>query len=62
MGRPPRITEPQVAYHLLNRRVMRLTIFEKDADYVAFERVLAEGLDVTLRSRGRPRKRREELS
>lgn len=45
MGRPPRITEPGVAYHLLNRRVMRLTIFEKDEDYAAFERVLAEGLD-----------------
>jgi putative transposase len=45
MGRPPRITEPGVAYHLLNRRVMRLTIFEKQEDYSAFERVLAEGLD-----------------
>jgi putative transposase len=45
MGRPPRITEPGVAYHLLNRRVMRLTMFEKDADYRAFERVLAESLD-----------------
>jgi hypothetical protein len=30
MGRPPRITEPGVAYHLLNRRVMRLTKSEKD--------------------------------
>lgn len=30
MGRPPRIAEPGVAYHLLNRRVMRLTIFEED--------------------------------
>jgi putative transposase len=44
MGRAPRITEPGVAYHLLNRRVMRLTIFEKEEDYAAFERVLAEGL------------------
>ncbi len=41
MGRPARVTEPGVAYHLLNRRVMRLRIFEKDADYAAFERVLA---------------------
>ena len=24
MGRPPRITQPGLAYHLLNRRVMRL--------------------------------------
>ena len=44
MGRPQRITEPGVAYHLLNRRVMRLPMFEKDGDYLAFEQVLAEGL------------------
>ena len=42
MGRPARITEPGVAYHLLNRRVMRLAIFEKAGDYAAFERVLGE--------------------
>ena len=45
MGRAPRITELGVAYHLLNRRVMRLAMFEKDADYQAFERVLGEGLE-----------------
>lgn len=45
MGRAPRITEPGVAYHLLNRRVMRLALFEKQADYAAFERVLAESLN-----------------
>jgi putative transposase len=45
MPRPPRITEPGVVYHLLNRRVMRLALFDKDEDYAAFERVLAEGLD-----------------
>ena len=45
MGRPPRITEPGIVYHVLNRRVMRLAIFEKDADYEAFERVLAESLE-----------------
>lgn len=44
MGRAPRITEPGVAYHLLNRRVMRLAMFEKEADYAAFEEVLAESL------------------
>ena len=44
MGRPPRLTVPGVAYHLLNRRVLRLTIFEKDGDYLASERVLAEAL------------------
>ena len=47
MGRAPRITVPGLVYHLLNRRVMRLAIFEDDADYRAFERVLAEGLDRT---------------
>jgi len=44
MGRAPRITEPGVVYHVLNRRVMRLPLFEKDADYLAFERVLGEAL------------------
>jgi len=44
MGRARRITEPGVAYHLLNRRVMRLAMFEKDADYLAFERVLTQAL------------------
>ena len=33
MGRPPRITESGVVYHLLNRRVMRLRICE-DTDGV----------------------------
>lgn len=47
MGRAPRITVPGLVYHLLNRRVMRLAIFEDDADYRAFERVLAEALDRT---------------
>ena len=45
MGRSPRITEPGIAYHVLNRRVMRMAIFEKDADYEAFERVLAQSLE-----------------
>ena len=44
MGRSPRITEPGLVYHVLNRRVMRLRLFEKDADYEAFERVVAESL------------------
>jgi len=30
MGRPPRIREPGLAYHVLNRRVMRLPPFLKD--------------------------------
>ncbi len=45
MARPPRITQPGVVYHVLNRRVMRLKLFEKDRDYEAFERVLAASLD-----------------
>ena len=44
MPRPPRITEPGLVYHILNRRVMRLAIFRKDRDYVAFEAVLGEAL------------------
>ncbi len=45
MGRPLRITQPGLAYHVLNRRVMRLPLFQKDDDYAAFERVLAESLE-----------------
>lgn len=41
MPRPPRITEAGVVYHVLNRRVMRLPIFQKDRDFQAFERILA---------------------
>ena len=44
MGRSPRITEPGLVYHVLNRPVMRLRLFEKDADDPAFERVVAESL------------------
>lgn len=45
MGRSPRITQPGLAYHVLNRRVMRLPLFAKGEDYLAFERVLAESLE-----------------
>ena len=45
MGRAPRVTEPGLAYHVLNRRVMRLPLFRKDDDYLAFERVVAEALE-----------------
>jgi len=45
MGRPTRITEAGLAYHVLNRRGMRLPLFQKDDDYLAFERVLAESLE-----------------
>ncbi len=32
-------------FHVLNRAVGRATLFRKDADYAAFEKVLQEGLD-----------------
>jgi putative transposase len=44
MGRAPRTTVPGLAYHVLNRRVMRLPLFRKAGDFEAFERVLAEAL------------------
>ncbi len=44
MGRPLRVTEPGLVYHVLNRRLMRLPLFQKDDDYLAFERVLGESL------------------
>ena len=31
-----------LAYHVLNRRVGRLPLFEKPADYAAFEKILGE--------------------
>jgi len=43
--RPPRITEPGLVYHLLNRRLMRLQKFRKEADCAAFERVPAGSLE-----------------
>ncbi|MGI8978579.1 MAG: hypothetical protein ACR2FY_05100 [Pirellulaceae bacterium] len=33
-----------LVYHALNRANARMTIFEKDADYEAFERVLEEAV------------------
>jgi len=42
MPRRPRICPAGVCFHVLNRAVARLPLFEKAADYEAFERVLAE--------------------
>ena len=42
MGRAPRASQGGLVYHALNRSNGRLTIFEKDQDYDAFERVLEE--------------------
>ncbi len=53
MPRPLRADEAGGIYHALNRGNARLRIFRKDADYEAFEQILAEGLarcDVELYS------------
>ena len=42
MPRRPRLAAGDLAYHVLNRRVGRLLLFEKPADYAAFEKILAE--------------------
>ena len=42
MARPLRAAPGGFVYHVLNRANARLKIFEKDADYLAFERTLAE--------------------
>jgi putative transposase len=42
MPRRPRQATGGLAYHVLNRAVGRSALFEKDADYAAFERVLEE--------------------
>ena len=45
MPRPPRMDVAGEIYHVLNRGNGRQTIFHKDGDYDAFERVLHEGLE-----------------
>ena len=45
MPRPKRADEANGIYHALNRGNARSAIFNKDADYNAFERILAEGLE-----------------
>lgn len=45
MPRRPRIVPGGYVYHVLNRAVARLAMFEKEADYLAFERILAEALE-----------------
>ena len=42
MGRPLRASEGGYVYHVLNRANARLPLFQKDGDYAAFHRVLAE--------------------
>ena len=45
MGRAKRITLGGYVYHALNRANGRLRIFRKDSDFLAFEQILAEGVE-----------------
>lgn len=47
MPRRPRNATGGLAYHVLNRRVGRLPLFEKPADYAAFEKILHEAYERT---------------
>jgi putative transposase len=47
MGRPLRAAVGGYIYHVLNRANARLSIFKNDADYEAFERVLAQAVERT---------------
>ena len=42
MGRPRRVSEGGLVYHVLNRANARRPIFEGDGDFLAFERILTE--------------------
>jgi putative transposase len=44
MPRQARLTPGGYVYHVLNRGVGRMTLFDKDADYEAFEKVLGQAL------------------
>ena len=58
MPRRPRLAAGARAYHVLNRRVGRLPLFDKPADYAAFEKILTRlgsGLAIQhLEERGGP--------
>jgi len=45
MSSRKRITKGGLVYHVLNRANGRLRIFKKDFDFLAFENVLAEGIE-----------------
>ena len=45
MGRPQRAAQAGFIYHVLNRANARMTIFESDEDYAAFERILSEAVE-----------------
>lgn len=42
MPRSPRLIEGNTVYHILNRANARMTLFDKEKDYLAFEKVLIE--------------------
>lgn len=44
MPRRPRIATAGLVYHVLNRRVARLPVFETQTDSAAFERILEEAV------------------
>lgn len=46
MPRSPRANEAGGLYHALNRGNLRATIFHKDGDYAAFEKILYEALQL----------------
>ncbi len=50
MPRRPRLATGGLAYRVLNRRVGRLSLFEKPADYFAFEKILKEAHEAVDRS------------
>ena len=45
MPRTKRITKGGIAYHALNRANAKLRIFNKALDFIAFENILAEGIE-----------------
>ena len=45
MPRTARVAPGGLVFHVLNRGVARMQLFEKSADYQAFEQVLHESLD-----------------
>lgn len=45
MARKPRHAPGGIAYHVMNRTWGRIELFEDDADYAAFERVLAQACE-----------------
>ena len=46
MPRPKRITLGGYVYHVLNRANNRARIFRKDGDFLVFEQILAEGIEM----------------